>query len=177
METGSTDQAASYVSGSGTATLVFNYIVSSGDNSNDLDYISAICIISWRWFERCSGNNAVLTLPTPGASGSLSANKNLVIDTTSPTISSVSSSKHQLLTKWGESIPITVTFDDNVTVAGVPQITLETGSSDAVVNYASGTGSTDLIFNYQLDHPINQAIFLIYQLAPFHWTVAQSRIH
>ena len=70
METGSTDQAASYASGSGTATLIFNYIVTAGDNSNDLDYISASALSAGDGLKDASGNNAVLTLPTPGASGS-----------------------------------------------------------------------------------------------------------
>ena len=68
METGSTDQAASYASGSGTTSLVFNYIVSSGDNSNDLDYISTSALSAGDGLKDASGNNAVLTLPTPGAS-------------------------------------------------------------------------------------------------------------
>ncbi len=37
-----------------------------------------------------AGNNATLTLAAPGASGSLGANKNLVVDTTSPTVTGVS---------------------------------------------------------------------------------------
>ena len=37
----------------------------------------------------------------------------------------------------GQTIDITVTFDEAVTVTGTPQLTLETGGSDAVVNYYS----------------------------------------
>ncbi len=37
-----------------------------------------------------------------------------------------------------------------VNVTGTPQLTLETGSSDAVVNYSSGTGSNTLTFNYTI---------------------------
>ena len=47
-------------------------------------------------------------------------------------------------------IPITVGFSANVTVTGTPQLTLETGGSDAVVNYSSGTGSNTLTFNYTI---------------------------
>ena len=86
-----------------------------------------------------SGNAAMLTLPAPGESGSLSANKNLIIDTTSPTVSSVSSTKANAAYKVGESIPININFDDKVYVSGVPQLTLETGNTDAVVDYTSGS--------------------------------------
>ena len=51
----------------------------------------------------------------------------------------------------GETIDITVTFDDAVTVDGTPQLTLETGvddDDDAVVDYSSGTGTTKLVFSY-----------------------------
>ena len=50
--------------------------------------------------------------------------------------------------KAGDVIAITITFSEAVTVSGTPQLTLETGSSDAVVNYASGSGGTTLTFNY-----------------------------
>lgn len=39
-------------------------------------------------------------------------------------------------------------FSEAVTVTGTPQITLETGNQDAVVNYTSGSGTTTLTFNY-----------------------------
>ena len=51
----------------------------------------------------------------------------------------------------GETIDITVTFDDAVTVDGTPQLTLETGvddDDDAVVDYSFGTGTTELVFPY-----------------------------
>ena len=52
--------------------------------------------------------------------------------------------------KIGDVIPITVNFSENVTVSGTPQLTLETGSTDAVVNYSSGSSSNALVFNYTL---------------------------
>lgn len=69
-------------------------------------------------------------------------------DTTAPTISSVSSDKAVGSYKAGEVIDIDVVFDEAVTVTGTPQITLETGSTDQVVNYSSGSGGTTLTFNY-----------------------------
>ena len=40
FETGGTDAVVNCVGGSGTPTLVFEYTVSSGHTSNDLDYVS-----------------------------------------------------------------------------------------------------------------------------------------
>ncbi|MBT4407232.1 MAG: hypothetical protein HOC79_05100, partial [Euryarchaeota archaeon] len=69
-------------------------------------------------------------------------------DVVAPTISSVSSTTANGTYNAGDAIAITVTFSENVTVSGTPQLTLETGSSDAVVNYSSGTGGSVLTFNY-----------------------------
>ena len=82
----------------------------------------------------------VLELPIPWA------NKALVIDNTPSTVSSVSSTKADGSYKSGDQIPITVAFDEAVTVTGTPTLTLETGSSDAVVNYSSGSGTSTINF-------------------------------
>ena len=52
------------------------------------------------------------------------------------TVTSVSSTKADGTYAQGELIPITVTFNEDVTVTGTPQLTLETGHTDAVVNYS-----------------------------------------
>ncbi|WP_449228167.1 DUF4347 domain-containing protein [Azospirillum argentinense] len=87
LETGATDRAASYSGGSGTATLTFTYTVQDGDTSADLDAVSAAALaLNGGGILDAAGNAAVLTLPAPGASGSLGANKAIVIDTTAPTV-------------------------------------------------------------------------------------------
>src|SRR5207245_4139917 len=56
---------ANYVSGSGTGTLTFNYTVQAGENSPDLDYTSTTALSGT--IKDAQGNNATLTLPSPGA--------------------------------------------------------------------------------------------------------------
>ncbi|WP_173012847.1 hypothetical protein, partial [Niveispirillum sp. SYP-B3756] len=75
---------AIYTSGSGTDTLTFSYTVQAGDNTADLDYASTAALVASN-LQDSAGNNAVLTLATPGASGSLGANKAIVLDTLTPT--------------------------------------------------------------------------------------------
>src|SRR5436190_11869341 len=83
LETGATDEFANYVSGSGTNTLTFDYTVVSGDASSDPDYTSTGALtLNGGTIKDAAGNSATLTLPAPGAAGSLGANKNFVIDTT-----------------------------------------------------------------------------------------------
>jgi len=149
LETGATDAVVDYASGTSTATLTFNYVVAAGENSSDLDYISAAALtLNSGTIKDASGNVATLTLPTPGASGSLGANKAIVIDGNAPSVTSVTSTKTNGSYPVGATIPITITFNQTVTVTGTPQLTLETGATDAVVDYASGTGTATLTFNY-----------------------------
>ena len=69
-------------------------------------------------------------------------------DTTPPTVTNVTSSKSNGSYTVGEVIPIQVTFSEVVNVTGTPTLTLETGTTDRVVDYSSGTGSNTLTFNY-----------------------------
>ena len=68
------------------------------------------------------------------------------------TVTSVSSTAPNGTYKVGDVIPITVTFSANVTVTGTPQLTLETGSTDVVVDYTSGIRCRS---NEGLRKPIN----------------------
>ena len=149
LETGSTDQVVDYVSGSGTSSLLFNYTVQAGDNSADLDYAAAAALaLNAGTIKDAAGNTATLTLPTPGAANSLGANKNIVIDTTAPAVSGVTSSTANGTYKVGDVIAVQINFSEAVTVAGTPQLTLETGTTDRVVDYSSGSGTSTLTFNY-----------------------------
>ena len=86
LETGSSDRYASYVSGSGSNTLTFQYTVQNGDTSSDLDQIySTALALNGGSIADAAGNPAILTLAEPGDSGSLSDNADLVIDGVAPT--------------------------------------------------------------------------------------------
>ena len=71
-----------------------------------------------------------------------------MVDGVLPTVSNVTSTTNDGIYNEGDAIAITVTFSEAVAVTGTPQLTLETGSSDVVVDYASGTGGNTLTFNY-----------------------------
>ena len=66
----------------------------------------------------------------------------------SPTVQSVTSFTTEGTKKVGDQIEIKVIFSESVTVTGVPTLTLETGSSDATVNYSSGSSGSILNFIY-----------------------------
>ncbi len=149
LETGSTDQVVNYSAGSGSTTLTFNYTVQAGDSSPDLDYLSVNALgLNGGSIQSGSAVDAVLTLPAPGTAGSLAANKALVIDTTAPSVNNVSGTTADGSYKTGDVISLQVNFSEDVNVTGTPQLSLETGAVDRTVNYASGSGSSTLLFHY-----------------------------
>jgi len=92
LETGDTDRQATYSSGSGTTTLTFNYVVQAGDASSRLDYVATDSLtLNGGTIKDSYDQDAVLTLASPGAAGSLGANKNIVIITTTPVLGKSSS--------------------------------------------------------------------------------------
>jgi cyclophilin family peptidyl-prolyl cis-trans isomerase len=142
----SSDAAANYTSGSGTSTLTFTYTVAAGDNSSNLNYTSTAALtLNGGTIQDAAGNAAVVTLPAPGTD-SLTT-QNIVIDTTTPTVTAASSLEATGAYGAGTTIPVTVTFSEPVTVTGTPQLALNAGS-DAVASYSSGSGTSTLTFAY-----------------------------
>jgi hypothetical protein len=130
LETGSTDRTVNYASGSGSTTLIFTYTVQSGDTSSDLDYKTTSALaLNTGTIRDSAGNPATLTLASPGASGSLSNSKAIVIDTTAPTILDVSSDKVDGTYTTGDIIDIDIIFSEVVTSTGSVTVTLDTTRS------------------------------------------------
>lgn len=151
LETGTTDRVVSYASGTGTSELTFSYTVQAGDTTADLDYISTTALaLNGSTIRDAAGNNAILTLASPGAANSLGNNKALVIDGVVPTVTSVNSSTADGTYKTSDVISVQVNFSEAVTVTGTPQLTLETGATDRTINYASGSGTSTLTFSYTI---------------------------
>jgi uncharacterized protein YjdB len=134
LETGSVDRTAAYASGSGSNTLTFTYSVQSGDTSADLDYVSTTALaLNGGTIVDGAATAVLLTLPAPGASGSLGANKAIVIDTVRPTATIVVA---PAALKVGSTSSVTLTFSKVVT-----------GLTNAALTIANGTlsdvGSAD----------------------------------
>ncbi|TYK66123.1 DUF4347 domain-containing protein [Colwellia echini] len=71
-----------------------------------------------------------------------------VVDSTPPTVTSVSSNAANGSYKTGDVVAVAINFSESVVVTGTPQLILETGAIDGTVNYSSGSGSSTLIFSY-----------------------------
>lgn len=137
---------ANYLSGSGTNTLTFQYIVLAGHSSADLDYVSTFALtLNGGTIRDAAGNNAVLTLAAPGAPGSLGANKNIVIGVTAPAVTNVTSSTANGTYRVGATIQISITFSSIVYVTGTPLLALNSGGA---ASYVGGSGTNTLTFQY-----------------------------
>jgi subtilisin-like proprotein convertase family protein len=123
---------ANYASGSGTSTLTFNHVVSPGDASSLLDYISSSALTLNGGAIVNSGANSLLTLPAPGAPGSLGANTILVIDTQAPTVAITPASA----STNSSPIVFTLTFSEPVSLTAAG-ITVTNGTKGTLTNVGS----------------------------------------
>jgi hypothetical protein len=135
---------AKYVSGNGTSTLIFNYVVAAGQNTPDLDYASTTALsLNGGSIKDASGNAAVLTLPATG-SDSL-ATKKIAVNSTAMIIAVSTTAPANSQYTAGRTISITVTFNEAVNVSGTPQLKLNDGG---VAKYTGGSGTSAITFTY-----------------------------
>jgi hypothetical protein len=144
--------AVNYTGGSGTTVLTFNYTVAAGNTSADLDYASTSSLaLNGGTIEDAATNDATLTLATPGATGSLGANKNLVIDTAAPTISSVTLNNGTgTAGRIDQGDTIVVTFSERLRVSSIcgnwsgdSSNQSQSANNDPLITVTDGTGSTN----------------------------------
>ena len=80
-------------------------------------------------------------MPVIGSGNSLSDNKDIFVNGSVPRVVSVSSSLDDGFFIAGDTLMLTISFNESVIVTGVPQLMLRTGSSSARANYISGTNT------------------------------------
>jgi trimeric autotransporter adhesin len=85
-----------------------------------------------------------------GTSSASAASSSVTPAPPPPSITNVTSATVNGSYNAGDVISIQVTFDQAVTVSGTPRLTLETGSTDQVANYTSGSGTDTLTFEYTI---------------------------
>src|SRR5262249_28768372 len=138
------NETATYSSGSGSNTLTFTYTIQAGDTTAALDYPATNSLaLNGGTIARPARNNPPTPLPppAPNPSNSIRGNASVVIDTTAPTITAITSTTANGYYKAGASIGVTFTFSETVTVTGVPKLVLNTAPVETV-SYASGSGTT-----------------------------------
>lgn len=142
---GSSHPHATYIGGSGTNTLVFEYEIGLSDTCTASNFsISSPVVLNSGTIKDLPGNNLTLTFSAPSTS-SVTVNNPIL-----PTISSVVLVGGPTFVT-SDTISLTVTCDENVyvnTSFGVPQIELFINNHGQFATYASGSGTTALTFSY-----------------------------
>ena len=137
--------------------LTFRYAVVDGDSSPALEYAnrSSLAIGTGGGIrDLYTGATANLTLPPTGSPESLSS-QGLVIgtpDTTAPTVLNVTSELADGAYRADRLVEVQVVFSENVFVGtggGTPTILLDTGGAGSRAEYARGSGTETLVFEYR----------------------------
>jgi hypothetical protein len=141
LETGTTDQFATYTSGSGTTALTFNYVVQAGDTSGDLEYLATNALnLNGGTIKDNLTEDAILTLPATASANSLGGSKAIVIDTTAPTVVLTSASA----TTVNGLFSVTATFSEDVTGFDNTDITVANGTVGNFVTVDAKTYTFDV---------------------------------
>jgi len=139
---------ATYSGGSGTKALTFSYTVGAGQSTSDLA-VTALNLNS-ATVKDSAGNAANLVNAVTNPAGTLQ------IETTPPLITSVASAAS------ANSVVLTLSFDEAVTVTGTPTLTLSNGGT---ATYTGGSGTTALKFKYVTTNPATSLVITQVNLA------------
>ncbi len=127
--------SSSYASGSGTATLTFNYTVTAGQNSSDLGYSATNSLtLNGGTIKDAATNDATLTLP---AEATFTGAHAIVVDTTPPTVTITVVDTGIAI---GETSLVTFAFSEPVTGFTNDDIVLT--NANGTLDVASSTGAT-----------------------------------
>lgn len=155
--TGGATRYATYVSGTGTDSLLFRYTVATGDVAADLDYFSTTALqLNGGTIARANsggGITASLTLPSPGATNSLSDLRDIAIDTSNPTITT--SSPAGPANTWGTAArDVTFTFSEALedTTVESSDLTITAGTCSGAPTVLSATlgGAGENVITFEL---------------------------
>jgi hypothetical protein len=130
------NKAINYASGSGTATLTFNYTVAGTDTTSALDYVATNSLaLNGGTIQDAATNNATLTLPALAGAGDLAFNKTIVIDTSAPGTPSALTLITPASSPGNNQTPV-------IRVAGVANTDVVTLYSDSGCTAAISSGTT-----------------------------------
>ena len=99
---------------------------------------------------KSSGTGITSAMSLTAISGGYTSGQAYSVDHSAPTVTGISSSAVNGTYVVGDVIAITVNFSESVAVTGTPQLALETGTIDRTIDYVSGSGTSSLTFNYNV---------------------------
>ena len=145
LTVGSTSRYANYLSGSGTSSLTFRYVVQGTDeDSNGIEIADRINTRQGGILDQ-SGNSL------PNSSLKIPLSMSILVDGTQPILKKVTGNAGSY--KTGVLVPLAAVFSENVKVEGRPALLLRVGTSQVTADLdqsSSSPSSSRLVFNYQV---------------------------
>jgi hypothetical protein len=139
---GKAARLATYESGAGTSQVVFSYLIAAGESAKKgLVVAGAIQLPAGASVADLAGNTPAALTFTPPAAGSVK------VDGSVPALTKTTGPAAKTF-KAGEVLSFSVTWNENVFVAGAPRLLIAVGGSPREAVYASGSGSKTVKFNY-----------------------------
>lgn len=137
---------AKYVGGAGTNTLQFDYAVKSGETAADLE----IAGYNLNGVKDRAGNAVDLRGSPHQPGGVLAVGTAQASDPTAPQVRWISTSGSSIrnghgVVSAGDTVWVSVNFDEVMTVSGKPNLSL---NSNGTAQYVSGSGTNTLQFKY-----------------------------
>ncbi len=148
LTVGDSTRQANYASGTGTASLVFRYVVVAADEDTNGISIGASALALNSGTIRLGTKNAILSLGSHAITNA--AAHKVGIQPVTVTGVALASTPVAADSTYGrpERIRVAVVFSGNVDVTGTPQLALGIGTQTRQASYASGTGTDSLLFEY-----------------------------
>jgi Bacterial Ig-like domain (group 1) len=140
LDVGGVTKYATYLSGSGSASLIYRYTVSLNDE--DLNGIAIQSPFELNGATVVNSGSVVPTLTfTPPNTSSIK------VDAKAPILALNTKPANGTYTS-AQNLDFDVTYHEPVVVSGTPRIVLDIGGVTKYANYLSGTGTTTLKFRY-----------------------------
>jgi hypothetical protein len=148
---GSSLRLAYYFSGSGTPNIVFRYTILPGESDTNGISVYSPVYLNGGTIKDVATNDAYLTF-----SPSFRNYPAILVDAVAPYVSSSTSTNLTVGSrpdyfKLSETIQYNLTFNETVTVTGVPRLVLNIGGNTRYATYNSGSGSNILSFRFTMD--------------------------
>ena len=146
LRIGTQDRLASYQSGSGSATLVFRYTVVAGDIDSDGVALGSSGSVDLNGGSIANLSSATISFSSQTFTG-------VLVDGVIPTLTgatAVSSNLNTAFGKQGDTITVTLTFNEDITAAGTaPAIDLGSSRTADCTN-CDATAKRSLTFSYSV---------------------------
>lgn len=143
LDIGGSTVKANYVSGTGSDTLIFEYLVARDLYDDDGISINSPLDLSGGSVKDFVGNDSILTFTPPDTSA-------VLVDTTAPKFSSITLPSNQFYIS-GDILDFLLTFDENVTVAGNPRLEIDIDGQIKYADFSSMPASDTISFQYTVE--------------------------